>query len=158
MKRDRGHIDSVRTSINNPEQKALLISDLFRAQHTHTLKDLMTANNCILQKVPVNMTHHLQPLDISINGLAKKFMRNKYEDWYAKNIVCQLNGGVSSDNVKIDTRFTVIREVHARWINELFVYLKGRPDDIRKGFEKSGITDACRSDLTVDDNPFADLV
>ena len=65
---------------------------------------------------------------------------------------------VSSDNVKIDTRLTVIREVHARWINELFVYLKGRPDDIRKGFEKSGITDACRSDFTVDDNPFADLV
>ena len=60
--------------------------------------------------------------------------------------------------MKVDTRLTVIREVHARWINELFVCLKGRPDDIRKGFEKSGITDACRSDFKVDDNPFADLV
>ena len=36
--------------------------------------------------------------------------------------------------------------------------LKGRPDDIRKGLEKSGITYACRSDFTVDDNPFVDLV
>ena len=70
--------------------------------------------------------------------------------------MCQLNVGVSSDNVKVDTRLTVIREVQARWINELFVYLKGMPDDIRKGFEKSG--KPCRSDLTVDDNPFADLV
>ena len=92
----------------------------------------------------------LQPLDISINGLAQKLMRNKYEDWYAKNIVCQLNGGgVSSDNVKVATHLTVIHEVHARWINEIFVCLKGRPDDIRKGFEKPGITDACRSDFTV---------
>ena len=66
----------------------------------------MTSNNCILQKVPANMIHHLQPLDISINGLAKQFMRNKYKDWYVKNIVCQLNGGVSSENVKVDTRLT----------------------------------------------------
>ena len=72
--------------------------------------------------------------------------------------MCQLSGGVSSENVKVDTRLTVIREVHARWINELLVYLEGRPDDIRKGLEQSGITYACRSDFTVDDNPFADLV
>ena len=72
--------------------------------------------------------------------------------------MCQLNGGVSLDNVKVVTRLTVIREEHARWINELFVHLVGRPDDIRNGFEKSGITDACRSDFTVDENPFADLV
>ena len=72
--------------------------------------------------------------------------------------MCQLNGEVSSDNVKVDTRLTVIREVHACWINELFAYVKGRPDDIRKGFEKLGITDACRTDFTVDDNPFADLL
>ena len=52
----------------------------------------------------------------------------------------------------------MIREVHARWINELFLYLKGRPDDVRKGFEKSGITDACRPDFELDENPFADLL
>ena len=63
-----------------------------------------------------------------------------------------MGGGVSSDNVKVATHLTVIHEVHARWINEIFVCLKGRPrpDGIMKGFEKSGITDACRSDFTVD--------
>ena len=68
------------------------------------------------------------------------------------------SSGVSSDNVKVDTRLTVIREVHACWINQIFAYLKGRPDNIRKGFEKLGITDACKTDFTVDDNPFADLL
>ena len=57
---------------------------------------------------------------------------------------CQLNAGVSSDNVKVDTSLTVIREVHARWISARWI--------------RSGITDACRSDFKVDDNPFADLV
>ena len=52
----------------------------------------------------------------------------------------------------------MIREVHACWINEIFAYVKGRPDDIRKGFEKLGITDSYRTDSTVDDNPFADLL
>ena len=60
--------------------------------------------------------------------------------------------------MKVATRLTVIREVHTCWINEIFAYLKGRPDDIRKGFEKLGITDSCRTDSTVDDNPFADLL
>ena len=69
------YMKSVQDSINNPKHKALLISDVFRAQHTQTLKDLLTANNCILQKVPASLTYHLQPLDISINGLTKKFMR-----------------------------------------------------------------------------------
>ena len=63
-----------------------------------------------------------------------------------------------ADNVKVDTRLTVIREVHARWINELLTYLKDRPDDIKKGFEKAGITAACRADFVVDENPFSDLV
>ena len=72
--------------------------------------------------------------------------------------MCQLDGGVSSDNVKVDTRLTVIREVHAHWFNELFVHLEERPDDVTKGLEKSGVTYACRSDFTVDDNPFADIV
>jgi hypothetical protein len=55
--------------------------------------------------------------------------------------------------VKVDTRLTVNREVHACWINEIFAYLKEKQDDIRKGLEKLGITDACRTDFTVDDNP-----
>ena len=72
--------------------------------------------------------------------------------------MCQLNGRVSSNNVEVDARLTVIREVHACLINEIFAYVKVRPDDIWKGFEKLGITDACRTDFTVDDNPFADLL
>ena len=36
------------------------------------------------------------------------------------------------------------------------MFSKGRPDDVRKGFEKSSITDACRSDFELDENPFAD--
>lgn len=48
--------------------------------------------------------------------------------------------------------------MHARWINELFTYLKDRPDDIKTGFEKAGITAARRADFVVDENPFSDLV
>ena len=76
------YIESVQASINKSDQKALLISDVFRAQHTQSMK--------------------------------------------------YVNRGVSSDNVQVDTRLTVIREVHARWINELVTYLKGRPQDIKK--------------------------
>ncbi|XP_063688376.1 cell cycle checkpoint protein RAD17-like [Bolinopsis microptera] len=126
------HIESVRASINNPEQKALLISDVFRAQHTQTLKDLMTANNCILQKVPANMTHHLQPLDISINGLAKKFMRNKYEDW----------GDLAMHKKKIESLSKVLTEslTHKR---HKIIILSGPP-----GVGKSATVRALANDMS----------
>ena len=52
----------------------------------------------------------------------------------------------------------MIREVHARSINELVTYLKERPEDIKKRWYQVPITAACRMDFTVEENPFADLV
>jgi hypothetical protein len=152
------YVDGVRKDLNNPQQKALLISDVFRAQHTDTVKSMMEQNNYLFVKVPANMTQHFQPLDVSINGLAKRFMKTQYETWYADNILCQMGSGVSVENVKVDTRLTIIREVHARWICRLYDDLKERKEDIKRGFVKSGITEAVATDFNDEVNPFADLV
>ena len=152
------YMDGVSENLDNPQQKALLISDVFRGQHTDCVKVMMEQNNCLFVKVPANMTQHFQHLDVSINGLAKRFMKTQYENWYADNIVTQMAAGVSTENVKVDTRLTIIREVHSRRICRLYDDLKERKDDIKRGFAKSGITEAVATDFNVEVNPFADLV
>ena len=65
------------------DQNALLIFDVFRAHKTEMVLHLMEQNSCEVVFVPANMTHHFLPLDLTINGVAKKFLTTKVEEWYA---------------------------------------------------------------------------
>ena len=63
--------------------KVLLIFDVFKGQTTPAVNDLLKDNNCIVQHVLNNHTNLFQPLDISVNKSAKRFISDKYQEWYA---------------------------------------------------------------------------
>ena len=42
---------------------------------------------------PANITNHFQPLDLTVNDLAKTFLKEKFGNWYANEVTKQLNGG-----------------------------------------------------------------
>ena len=65
------------------DQKALLIFDVFKGQRTQQVKDVILANNCVYVFVPKNLRNHFQPLDPNVNGQAKRFLKRKFESWYA---------------------------------------------------------------------------
>lgn len=138
-------------------QKSLLIFDVFKAQITDRVEELLDANNCVYVLVPANMTHHFQPLDITINGMAKKFLNAKFSDWYSGQITQQLKDGVPAHNVKIDLTLTKMKPVHARWLIGLYDYLRNQREVIIESFTKAGITEALKMVMPSDD-PFSDLV
>ena len=82
-----------------PNHPTLLILDVFRGQMTERVLNLLKESNILFVKVPANMTHTFQPLDMSTNGWAKTFMKNKFALWYAEQIQIQLNDGVPLDEV-----------------------------------------------------------
>ena len=57
------------------DQKALLIWDVFRGQMTAEVKKRLCLLNIECVYVPANMTHFFQPLDLTVNGSAKQFMK-----------------------------------------------------------------------------------
>ena len=65
------------------EFPALLIMDVFRGQMTASVIDLLKSENILLVKVPNNMTHLFQPLDLTVNSWAKNYMKEKFAEWYA---------------------------------------------------------------------------
>ena len=59
-------------------QHSLCIFDNFKAQLTAGVIGLLKSNKVETLFVPPNTTDQLQPLDLSVNKLAKDFLRKKY--------------------------------------------------------------------------------
>ena len=47
------------------------------------------ARNVQVAIVPANCTDRLQPLDVSVNKVAKEFLHGQFQEWYSEQI-CQL--------------------------------------------------------------------
>ena len=76
------HVERTRRELKQaPTQKALVIWDVFRGQKTAKVLKKLALLNIAVVSVPTNMTHLFQPLDLTINGKAKRFMKEKFTTW-----------------------------------------------------------------------------
>ena len=134
----------------------MLIFDVFKGQKTDRVHNTIAKNNSVSVFDPANMTNHFQPLDLTVNGAAKQFLKGKFQGWYTTEIASQESEGdvYSIDN---STRLSVIKPIHARWLAGLYDNIRNKPDVIRKGFEMTGIVEAVNKEFEPED-PFEDLV
>ena len=65
--------------------------------------------NIEIVSVPANMTHFFQPLDLTVNGQAKKFCKEKFTTWYSQEVQRQLDSGTSFEDIEVDLRMSVIK-------------------------------------------------
>ena len=66
------------------------------------VKNELESLNIELVAVPADMTHFFQPLDLTANGSAKKFMRKQFITYYSSEINHQIDSGKVMDD-----RFTI---------------------------------------------------
>ena len=57
----------------------MLILDVFKGQLTNEVVNEMKEHHIVMCQVPVNMTHLFQPLDLTVNGSAKGFLKGLSE-------------------------------------------------------------------------------
>ena len=92
--------------------------------------------------VPANMTHFFQPLDLTVNGSAKTYMRKQFVTYYTAAVKQQMDSGIQLEDIEIDFRLTVLKPLHAQWMVNMFNFFttdKGK-EVITKGWKRSGIT------------------
>ena len=82
-----------RGKLELPMQAALIIMDIFIGQRTTPVFQKIASNNIQLVKVPPNLRHTYQPLDVTVNGIAKQFLKTKFVDWYTRQIFTERNKG-----------------------------------------------------------------
>ena len=139
------------------EQKAILVFDVIKGQKTERVQHLIADNNCVCVFVPANMTNYFQPLDLTVNGPAKQFLKGKFQEWYAREIAKQVDKGIDVYSIHVNTKLSVMKPIHAHWLVGLCDHLQNKPEVIRKKFEMAGIVEVVTKELEPED-PFEDLI
>ena len=155
------YINSQRKILQNPNQEALLIMDVFRGQITDVVTDCLKENNIYVVLVPNNMTHLFQPLDLTVNKHCKSFLKNRFSEWYSHQIENQLAAGKKIEEIDIKFKLTTIKPLHAKWVVEYYNEMTSQPGEevIVNGWKASGIFDAVELGSTAlpSIDPFHDI-
>ena len=88
--------------------------DTFKGQDYADIDKLCLKNDCELVIVPRNLTNKFQPLDISINQKARKFVSHKFNTWYADRVSKQLRRGVATGDVKVSMKLSNLKPLYGR--------------------------------------------
>ena len=141
------YVEKVRDDLVDREKAALVVMDNFKGQVTNKVTALLERHNIHACLLPPNTTDIMQPMDISVNKSAKAFLKNKFEAWYASEVMKQFHEKEVQDLEEmdfqpIDMSMQVMKEVGAPWLVELYEYMSENPDIIVNGFVKSGMSKA----------------
>ena len=111
---------------------------MFRGQITPKVKRTLESLNIDMVLVPDNMTHFFQPLDLTVNGSAKNFMKKAFITYYSNEVQAQLKSGKELESVEVDLHLTAIKPLHAQWLVNLYNFFtttEGR-SIVVKGWKK----------------------
>ena len=141
------HLCRIKKSIGVPlDCLSLVIFNEFKGQTTEKVLACLKENNILYVKVPANCTDRLQPLDISTNKPAKDFLRSKFHFWYADKLSAQLDEKSNGAPLQpVDLRLSIMKPLEARWMIQLYNYMKLNPQIIINGFKEVGILDILKS-------------
>lgn len=133
--------------------------DTFKGQDNDLLKEFCSTNRCELVIVPHNLTNKFQPLDLSVNKAAKAFIQNQYNDWFSDQVARRLKKGIAPADIKISSKLSDLKPLHAGWIVNLFKHIQEEAELIEKGFSEAGISEAINNAQSVYErveNPFSE--
>ena len=90
------------------------------------------------------MTNIFQPLDLTVNGSFKALMKQKFTEWYSKQIANELEKGTPLDDIEVKLKLSVLKPLHAGWLIDAYDHLTSETGRkvIANGWKSAGITDA----------------
>ena len=111
---------------------------------TRVVLDKLQDNNIHLVRVPPNMINLFQPLDLTVNGAAKAYMKRCFTAWYSKELRKEPETGKDLDDIDIKLTLTVLKPLHVSWLVDLDDYLTSQKgaEIVSNGWRASGVTEA----------------
>ena len=100
-------------------------------------------------KVPKNMTHLHQPLDLTTNGTAKKIEKREFNSHFTKRIMQAMlkDPNINVITIDVDLKLTTLKPLHAATVIKMYNVFK--TDEGKKiilsGWRAAGITEALKT-------------
>ena len=109
---------------NDP--KSLPMWDAFKAQSMANVSDVLSKHEIESVMVPKNMTHLLQPLDLTKNASLKKIEKRVFSKYFSSSIMEGLKEDPTCDvtTIKVDLRLSVLKPLHANVMKEAYQFYR----------------------------------
>ena len=141
------YIKETKEKLNLPdEQKCLLFWDAFRAQECAAVLSKLEELNIVTVQVPKNLTHLLQPLDLTTNLIFKRLEKMSFSQYFTDTITKALLNDPNRDvaSINVDLKLSTLQPLHAKCMSTIYQYLLSPRGQkiISSGWRSSGITEA----------------
>ena len=95
-------------------------------------------------RVPANMPHTFQRLDLTVHGYFKQYIKEKFSTWYSQQISLALKNGEKLENINISFKITVLKPLYARCFVKFCNHTTSgeKTEIITHGFKRAGIPHA----------------
>ena len=93
------------------------------------------------------MTHLLQPLDLTLNGHCKSFIKGMFAEWYRKQVEEVSPHGKKVEDIEIKFYLTVIKPLHDKWLMQFYNHITSEKGSeiLINDRKRSGIYDAVKN-------------
>ena len=126
-------------------QKSLVVWDAFNAQSSPKLMDTLSSYSIEAAMVLKNMTHLLQPLDLTTNASFQKYEKRAFSETFTSCIMEVLTNDPDRDvtTIQVDLRLSTLKPRHAKVMTDIYQHLKSEKgkEIIKAGWKAAGITD-----------------
>ena len=107
------------------------------------------------------MTHLFQPLNLTVNGYCKSFMKKKFAEWFAQQFDKQLTLGKRVEDIEMKFHLTELKPIHKNWIMQFYNHMSTEDGSkvVINGWKRSGIIDAVTNEPAAlpSINPFQNI-
>ena len=120
--------------------------DVFKGKIASQVFMILNYNNICLVNIPPSMTKYYQPLYLTVNGHAIRYLKNKFSGWNWNQISKKLEEDVNIDAMDVKLHLTILKPLHAQWVVSFYnqiATVKGK-HIVESGWRVAGITDAIR--------------
>ena len=144
------YIQRIKTKLSLDESsRTVLIWDAFKAQSSKLVEERLKELNVISVMVPKNMTHLLQPLDHSTNGVVKNMEKRAFREYFTSCISDEIlcNPGKDVTTTEIDLTLSTLKPRHGKLMKEVYEWLltdEGK-GIILSGWRSAGILDCVKN-------------
>ena len=112
------------------------------------ISDVLSKHGIESLMVPKNMTHLLQPLDLTTNASLKKIEKRAFSKYFSSSFMEELKEDPTSDftTIKFDLQLSVLKPLHANVMEQAYQFiesLEGK-EVILNGWRAAEITESLR--------------